>query len=155
MSGTGSITVTVADPECEFEIGIIIPPPFPPSLSPTPTPTKTPSVTPTKTPTPTVTPSKTVSITPTPTKTPTPTRTVTPSPSTAYKFRAAKACCPGIPANEVMAVPAIWGSAFVTATNGYCYEVGFEGVVGPATVVWSGGTLYADCPTCNTANPCP
>ena len=153
MSSTGSITVTVTDPECEFEIGIIIPPPFPPSLSVSPTPTRTVTPTPTRTVTPTVTPSKTVSNTPSVTPSKTPTVTVTPSPSTNYEFRAAVGCCFG--GNQVIAVPSFWGEAYLVATNGQCYNVSTTVVSGPATLTWGGGTLYADCATCNAANICP
>jgi hypothetical protein len=154
MSSTGSITVTVNDPECEFEIGIIIPPPFPPSLSVSPTPTRTVTPTPTRTVTPTVTPSKTISITPTPTRTTTPTVTPTPSPSINYEFRLAKACCSGIK-DEVISIPSIWKGAYLVATNGYCYSVGAVNVAGPATIIWDGGTLYTSCAPCNVDNPCP
>jgi hypothetical protein len=77
MSSTGSITVNVTDPDCAFEIGVYIPPPYP--ASPSPTPTVTPSVTVT----PSITPSKTVTPSITPTRTITPSRTpsITPSPS--------------------------------------------------------------------------
>jgi hypothetical protein len=154
MSSTGSITVTVTDPECEFEIGIIIPPPFPPSLSVTPTKTPTVTPTPSKTVTPTVTPSKTVSITPTPSKTVTPTATPTPSPSTNYEFRKAIPCC-NVGSSGVIAVPAIWGSAIVAATNGFCYTIESSAISGPATLILSGSTLYDNCSICTGIKVCP
>lgn len=154
MSSTGSITVNVADPECEFEIGIIIPPPFPPSLSASPTPT--PTVTPTSTPsiTPSVTPSKTVSVTPTPTKTATPTVTPTPSPSTIYEFRKAIPCC-NVGSAGVISVPAIWGSTIVAATDGFCYTIEGSATSGPATLILSGSTLYSNCDECTGIKVCP
>jgi hypothetical protein len=72
-SGTGSITINVTDPECEFEIGIIEAPA--PSPSVTPTISVTPSITPTITPS--ISPSRTPSVTPTPSISRTP--SITPS----------------------------------------------------------------------------
>jgi hypothetical protein len=155
MSSTASITINVADPECEFEIGIIIPPPYPPTPSVTPTATPGITVTPSisVSPTVSVSPSKTPSVTPTATISVTPSLTPTPSVSTGFEFRDAKSCCDG--SAQVIALPTAFGAGYYAATNGLCYTAGAIAVSGPATVTWDGGTLYADCATCQATNPCP
>ena len=234
MSSTASITVNVTDPECEFEIGITIPPPYPPcgitlnsvtlvsgntwsydftpdgtcgtiileysddgitwgssagscisprtanigglygtlyfrvkqicsvggpaasnviiipNVSASPTPTI--SVTPTRTPTVSITPTRTPTVTPTATISITPSLTPTPSPSTPFEFRGAKSCCNG--SAQVIAVPSTFGAGYYVGTDGQCYDVGSSPTSGPATITWNGGTLYANCLDCSTANPC-
>ena len=120
-------------------------------MTTTPTKTVTPSISPTRTQTPTVTP--TISLTPTRTQTPTVTPTVTPT--TPYGLYILNNCCNGVK-SDVMSLPislAIVGTT-VVSTGGVCYTV--AGVdVGPANVVWNGGTSYASCVACRGANPCP
>lgn len=160
MSGTGSITVNVTDPECEFEIGIVeLPPPTPtvtptisvtPSVTVTPTPTisvsRTPSVTPSRT------PSRTPSITPSITVTPSRTPSITPSTSSPLNLRTVISCCDL--RKEAMLISDAFVGTIVTSTTGECFEVKSSFEV-TATVTWSGNLGYVDCSTCITANPCP
>jgi hypothetical protein len=154
MSSTASITVNVTDPNCEFEIGVYIPPPYPPT--PPVTPSATPGITVTPSvsisPTISISPSKTPSVTPTATISVTPSLTPTPSPSTAYEFRSAKGCCDG--ADEIISIPTAFGAGFYSATNGRCYSIQADPIFGPATIIWNGG-LYVDCAACQFSYPCP
>jgi hypothetical protein len=154
-SGTGSITVNVTDPECEFEIGIVeLPPPTP---SVTPTISVTPSVTVTPTPTisvsrtPSITPSRTPSRTPSITVTPSRTPSITPSTSSPLNLRTVISCCDL--RKEAMLIPDAFVGTIVTSTTRECFEVksSFEAT---ATVTWSGNPGYVDCSTCTIANPC-
>ena len=152
MSSTASITVNVTDPNCEFELGIYIPPPYPVSPSPTPSITPTRTVTPSVTISPSITPSKTATPSVTPSKTPSITPSVTPSPSTPFEFRGAKSCCNG--SAQVIAVPSTFGAGYYVGTDNQCYDVGSSPTSGPATIIWNGGILYDNCLDCSTANPC-
>jgi hypothetical protein len=153
MSSTASITVNVTDPDCEFEIGIIIPPPFPPGLSPSPTATPSVTATPSITVTPSLTPSRTVTPTVTPSITATPTVTPTPSPSSPYEFREAGGCCLGD--KQVISIPSTFGAGYYVTNTGQCYNVVGVPTSGPATIIWDGGTLYPSCATCTSVNLCP
>lgn len=139
-----------------------------PSVQPTPTPTSTttptPSVTPTitttntQTPTPTPTPTITSTVTSTPglspTATPTKTKTPTPTPTNnSYSTYLIIECCTET-AHYVSLPDYFFGGNVIVGNDGSCYTV-ISQQSGTVTVVWNGQTVYNNCLSCLSMNPCP
>jgi hypothetical protein len=171
ITGPGGLGGTIVD-ICTDSIQSITPTPTitstptnTPGLTPTPTPTVslTPSVTPTitvtptktKTPTPTPTITPTITVTPTVGLSPTPTPTITPTITPSYNLIPflVRNCC--TEAGAYVALPdfSVPGNVIV-GDDGSCYTV-LSSQSGPITIVWNGQTVYNNCISCLSLNPCP
>ena len=119
----------------------------------TPTFTQTPTLTPTKTPTPTVTPTITKTPGLSPTATPTKTNTPTPTPTNnSYATYFIIQCC--TETGGYVSLPDYFVGGNVIIANGLCYTV-IGQQTGTVTVVWDGQTVYNNCLSCLSMNPCP
>jgi hypothetical protein len=154
ITGPGGLGGTLVD-ICTDSLQSITPTPTPTStVTPTPTTTSTVTPTPTKTstPTPTTTVTPTNTITPTPGLSSTPTPTVTPTNNTLIPFLVRNCCTE---ASFYVNLPdfSVPGNVIV-GDDGSCYTV-LSSQSGPITIVWNGQTVYNNCISCLSLNPCP